>query len=297
MAKCLFDNEKSCSSPAKIATNKLFNTEVYHCPSCNVVFNSPAPSEQRLADYYTTRDNSNYGKRLKCYARAIDQYRYIRNHIQPAKSFAALDFGCGFGSLVEIMNDHNLPTIGIEPNTACRGRSNKKVRNKIYASPESLQGQEFTLIILSHVLEHLPDPVGTLIHLKSRLRPFGYIMIEIPLLTPSLVLAARKPSSRLYRGEHITMFSPESIEKLAKAAGLLLPPNEPEYYGRPAALPNIPGRLRRLISPEFAARHFVKPREQTDIASATRMKALLALPGHHIVTTHEPVKEKPTQRP
>jgi hypothetical protein len=269
VTRCLFDNEKSCSSPVKIATNKLFNTEVYHCPSCNVVFNSPVPSEEQLANYYTTRDNSTYARRLKRYARAIGQYEYLRSHIQPTESFAALDFGCCFGSLVEIMNDHHLPTIGIEPNTACRERCNRKVRHRIYAGLGSLQGQEFTLIILSHVLEHLPDPVGTLIQLKSRVRPLGHIMIEVPLLT------AEGLSSGKFTGEHITMFSPESIEKLAETAGLILLPGLTEFYGRREKPPHIPRQLRMLISPRFAARHLVKRRAQTDIASSSLMRVLL----------------------
>lgn len=41
-------------------------------------------------------------------------------------------------------------------------------------------GEPFDTIVLSHVLEHLPDPVDVLRHLLLLLRPGGYVVIAVP---------------------------------------------------------------------------------------------------------------------
>ena len=54
----------------------------------------------------------------------------------------------------------------------------------VYASLEELEKageKHFDLISMSHVLEHLPDPVGYLVHLRETLLdPQGWLLLEVP---------------------------------------------------------------------------------------------------------------------
>jgi SAM-dependent methyltransferase len=95
-----------------------------------------------------------------------------------------LDIGCSAGILLEKFVQHYqcLP-VGVEPGDAYRAYAkNKGLR--VYASLHDLKaagGGDFDLISMAHVLEHIPDPLATLVDLrKNYLRSSGYLLVEVP---------------------------------------------------------------------------------------------------------------------
>ena len=43
-----------------------------------------------------------------------------------------------------------------------------------------IEENKFDIIIMSHVIEHLPDPVSIVVKLKSWLKPGGLLMVATP---------------------------------------------------------------------------------------------------------------------
>lgn len=90
-----------------------------------------------------------------------------------------LDYGCGDGALLRealgtgwkaIGYDHYHPAI-----SACRQRGLPVVE-----AFDDLGAERFDVIVLSHVFEHLADPSDTLECLKAKLKPDGFLCLEVP---------------------------------------------------------------------------------------------------------------------
>lgn len=70
------------------------------------------------------------------------------------------------------------------------------------------------LVTLSHVLEHLYDPVPVLDRIHASLRPSGRLMFEVPCLT-----APDRCPAGLFTMEHVNFFEAQSIQNLMARSG------------------------------------------------------------------------------
>jgi len=160
------------------------------CRACGLVYQSPRMTESESAGFYaeeyrllqegsadpTCRNMAAQAKR----ARSLLEFT---RPVIPAVS-CHLDIGCSMGILLQHFqyNYHN-QAVGVEPGEAHRLRARENDFT-VYASLEELEkaGQaRFDLVSMSHILEHLPDPVGYLIHLRQSLLPEdGWLLLEVP---------------------------------------------------------------------------------------------------------------------
>ena len=96
-----------------------------------------------------------------------------------------LDIGCGAGSLLRKFEIQGAKVTGFEPDRimseTARGRlsANARVENALF-SPQDWHDAAFDLICMSHVLEHIPNPVDFLAALRRITRHGGYLFIEVP---------------------------------------------------------------------------------------------------------------------
>jgi SAM-dependent methyltransferase len=90
----------------------------------------------------------------------------------------------------------------------------------VRSSLNDFPAAEFDVITLSHVIEHVPDPVATLKDCASRLRKGGRLIVA----TPNI-----KSWGHRYFGEkwvgldpprHLMLFSPRNLAQCAERAGL-----------------------------------------------------------------------------
>ena len=80
------------------------------------------------------------------------------------------------------------------------------------ATMEMAPEGRFDLVVMSHVLEHLPDPVSYLGHLReSLLTPGGSLLIEVPNLY----------SHDSFEVAHLLAFSPHTLGEVLRKAGMV----------------------------------------------------------------------------
>ena len=90
-----------------------------------------------------------------------------------------LDFGCGGGHLLNVLEART--KIGIDINPIARESVGQK-GIKAYANLEALEeGLSFDRIITSHALEHVPCPYDILVGLRKLLRPQGALVWLSPM--------------------------------------------------------------------------------------------------------------------
>jgi predicted TPR repeat methyltransferase len=127
-----------------------------------------------------------------------------------------LDIGCSAGLLMQaIAQTYSCTTVGVEPGDSYR---NYCIRQglTVYPSLETLKDQQsskFDLITMSHVLEHMSDPVGYLIMLRSELlNPNGILLIEVPNLY----------GHNCFEIAHNYSFSPHALSETLRKAGFAI---------------------------------------------------------------------------
>jgi len=160
------------------------------CLNCGLVYQSPRMTEAEANVFYAEEyrlfnegSDDPTSRNLKDQrGRAESLYTFIQS-VVPGVS-RHLDIGCSFGLLLQRFAEsyHNQP-LGIEPGVGHRTHANKEGLT-VYATLDELEKREkerFDLVSLSHVLEHLPDPVGYLVHLRETLMDkVGWLLLEVP---------------------------------------------------------------------------------------------------------------------
>lgn len=131
-----------------------------------------------------------------------------------------LDFGCGNGQLLELAAPFTSQIEGIEPTQAFSDQiSGKGI--KVWPGLDDCHGP-FDVIYSFHVLEHLPDPVGTLSELVKRLAPDGLIYVEVPNVNDALISLYDKAEAKRFHFFllHLHYFCRRSLETAATRGGL-----------------------------------------------------------------------------
>ena len=81
----------------------------------------------------------------------------------------------------------------------------------------TFSGIEFDLIIISHVLEHVSDPIKFLLIARKKLKYNGYLYVEVPdIQRPKL----RVLYSSFFASPHLFLFSSRTLRIILSKAGL-----------------------------------------------------------------------------
>lgn len=135
-----------------------------------------------------------------------------------------LDIGCGEGSLARSLMDsgHRVKAIELDRNAAAMARD--KGIDVFESSVESLNAvfsdQQFDVIIMSHVLEHLLQPVTTVEAVEKLLRPGGIFVCVVPNNACMGLRYSTIAWEPLDVPRHLNFFTPKSLQMLVGNVGL-----------------------------------------------------------------------------
>jgi SAM-dependent methyltransferase len=150
--------------------------------------------------------------------RGKDLFAFVSSIISPKK---VLEVGCGSGGLLAVFKENNCDVVGLDfdDNYLQIARDNGiKVHN---GSIEVLGNEEkFDVIILSHVLEHIVDPLPFLESLVKHLSKDGVLYIEVPSLNNVASGGYSYDLLRYWQNAHTIHFSNLSLRLLCKRVGL-----------------------------------------------------------------------------
>lgn len=180
------------------------------CTSCGLVQMNPRPSPAALDTYYQQAYRAAHGDEA---GERTGDSQIRRSHQQKAFIGAVparhLDVGCSMGTLLEIVGAAT--QVGVEPGEQHRRQAeaagievHQTIEELVEADPEP-----FDLITMSHVVEHLADPVGYLPALRPLLAPGGRLLVEVPYLYRSVA----------YEVDHLLVFTMPTLVSTLRAAG------------------------------------------------------------------------------
>ena len=240
-------NDRMFSAPGKWSIDRCSNT------ACGTLWLNPAPVPEDLGEayrgYFTHVAKTN--PRLSSLKRAYLTTRYAENgargimdrlgaavfalrfrrrmeaddqaaHTRKPKGKAVfLDVGCGSGDAMWLLGELGWETIGVEfdAEAVAAARSRGLTVHEGDLLDQKLETGLFDAVQLSHVVEHLPDPVATLKECHRILKPGGVLIMLTPNaegLTHSLFgtnwMALDPP-------RHLNIFTVASMRSLLGQAG------------------------------------------------------------------------------
>ena len=181
------------------------------CRSCGYVFlrnpDAQVEGEDLYDGYYGSsyheeyqRDSNDPGlKRLW----AINEHRitYLKKRFKTA---SILDVGCGQGFFLKHAMDNGYQVCGVDISQRavefCRQHYPFEVVQQNINLGLNFE-QQFDVITMWHLLEHLADPAAALISVKNCLKPGGVVLIEVPNIH-SLKFMLSSDQNRWVGGNH-----------------------------------------------------------------------------------------------
>jgi 2-polyprenyl-3-methyl-5-hydroxy-6-metoxy-1,4-benzoquinol methylase len=148
--------------------------------------------------------------------------RAVRFLPEPAKNNRSklLDVGCGRGDFLIRAQYCGYESFGIDFDSATVNIANNRGVSASVAEIHDLPlDVQYDAIVLSHVVEHVSDPVRLLDDIFKRLKPGGYFYIS----TPNLNSAGRFTFGKSWRGvdfpRHLQYFNVFNLKKLLNGSG------------------------------------------------------------------------------
>ncbi len=197
-----------------------FKVKYYLCEACGFVFQNPGESAASDPAFYTETYRKLYQSTEEPTAKDLRQQRlradYQLSLMQQhgvCRLGRTLDIGASSGTLMQAIHEaYGGEVIGVEPGNAYRKLAEEK-GFKLYPSIEQLEAdktEKFDLVTMMHVLEHLEDPLGTLVEIKEHLLDDrGFLLMEVPNFY----------AHESYELAHLSCFTEHTLREMLKQAG------------------------------------------------------------------------------
>ena len=219
------------------------------CRGCNLVLLSPSPTAEQLnrayAGYFTHQvpskavgKSTNGGSKPWLVVRAKRAYRSAIRAVDLERSEMRsmytsdlapgrlLDIGCGNGLFLKRMSDVGWFVQGVEPDPQSARLASETYGFEICTGTLQDAGfpsNQFDCITMSHVIEHLRDPLAVLAECRRILKPGGMLVIT----TPNHQCLGHRLFGRRWLGldppRHLLLFSRKNLELIAHKAGFSCP--------------------------------------------------------------------------
>lgn len=250
ISKCI-----SCDSTnlKYYAENQTLKLPIYICQDCQLhtIGTSQKQLESILENFYEEEfwdEQRDYGlvdshtdaysigrKRL-----FTSQFKYIQKFLK--KDFNILEIGSGHGETLIEFEKLNFKVTGIEPDTKNITHL-KKILKKSRVIQSSIEDfnidEKFDLIWMSHVFEHLPDPISFLKNIQKNMNSDSILFIEVPSVT-------KKNDYRTFTiVPHAYNYSGTSLQNLFQKTGYKIISHD--YFGPPTKVNGLFNKIHKSL--------------------------------------------------
>jgi SAM-dependent methyltransferase len=193
--------------------------QVWICKDCDGAFTSPVPAN---LDRYYPPMYRNYGplsRRIFEMMYRLQTRRWARTFGKPG---SVLEIGCGHGWMLNALRGYGWEVRGLE-----RDQTSARHAIEELHLPVTVGGLDalppaptFDLILMHHVLEHLPEPRTILRHCAERLKEGGTLVIAVPNRGSWQFQMSGAKWFHLDVPRHLTHFTPGSLQRACETFGL-----------------------------------------------------------------------------
>ena len=199
-----------------------FDSEIFvelnivQCQHCSLIYNK-AFEPSMIEKIYT----KNYSSGIIDSPKVVERYTKIIDEIilkENIESQLVLEIGASDFTFSELLIERGAKkVIAFEPSNLFQTENPQIQHIDTFFSPEKIpvRSEEVDLIVMRHVLEHIPDPLATIAQLASIARPGLKLYIEVP--NAQDIINNHRFYDFFY--EHITYFNPELLIGIMRNLG------------------------------------------------------------------------------
>jgi 2-polyprenyl-3-methyl-5-hydroxy-6-metoxy-1,4-benzoquinol methylase len=163
--------------------------KIVECSTCGFKFTNPRPDVAEIGKYYKSEEYISHSNTKKGLISQV--YQMVRNHTI-AKKYAdiskikpqgkILDIGCATGDFLAYFKNKGWDTTGIEPDVDAKAMAieNHQIDVRDEAALDSFEPEQFDVITMWHVLEHVYTLQERVAQLKRLLKKDGLLVIAVP---------------------------------------------------------------------------------------------------------------------
>jgi len=220
------------------ASTPRMNFTLQRCADCQLYYLSPRPALSELSriyppeylNFHTGDEAPGPLRRLlrKMSVREISnrlqtsRYRRLLERHDSLGATRILDVGCGDGYVLNLLR-RILPAaerVGVEVDAGAAAKASNQHRVVVGDFLSAPIEGTFDLIVSSHVIEHVADPLGFLRRIGGLLAPGGVAIIDTPNIETPLFRLLGRHWGGIHSPRHWALFSARTITALAERAGL-----------------------------------------------------------------------------
>ncbi len=260
-----------CGSPGALLYDDCRDLEywipwdapIHRCVSCGLGFMDPLPTREELPrlyppNYHNLEAPSN---RLDAFFRDRFHARHAaisRRLLPPGGRF--LEIGSARGDVLERLRGEGYAVQGVEISREGCEASWEKDLPVVHGTLEEFDGElRFDLIFMSHVIEHVLDPVATVARLHGLLEKDGVLYLETPNFASLDARVWGRHWGLIHYPRHLYFFDRSTLRRLLEGGGFTLEKASWEMNSCGWAL-SIQCALRRLgLDRSRVARSFYYP--------------------------------------
>jgi 2-polyprenyl-3-methyl-5-hydroxy-6-metoxy-1,4-benzoquinol methylase len=200
---------------------------VRQCCRCRLGVTDPQPSEDALLrlyqpEYYRTAEQGPQTPLMRLGRFLVRQV--LRGHdplLGTAQQGRILDIGCGNGEFLRRMGELGWETYGTDSSPAAVQLA-RRFANDVRmarASEPLFDDNQFDVVTMFNVFEHVPDPIETLAEVHRILKNGGTLVLEVPNFQSLTFRIVGTNWMGLDVPRHLYHYSPDALIALAQSQG------------------------------------------------------------------------------
>jgi SAM-dependent methyltransferase len=177
-----------CGQTRPKLVNRLSEFQIVRCRYCGLIWRSPRPTVEGLAEFYQGEPYSSQVETQRAII-AKKENLTISRILDRLKedcgiwSGELLDVGCGYGFMLQAAEARGFTVCGLEPSPKMGAEAQKLVKGVISCGlieHADYSNNRFDVITMLDVLEHAACPTLVLRKVTRILRPEGILVIRVP---------------------------------------------------------------------------------------------------------------------
>lgn len=192
--------------------------KIAFCSTCRHIMQVGPPSEDLLNEVYSKLYSTYHSTQKTGIGEkgAKNFLNFLVSHLSTKGT--ALEIGCGDGYFLSLLKSKGWEVYGCDPSPAAEEAKNifgaENVKQDFF-SKKLYEGTKFNLVVMRHLLEHIPYPISFLQEVSAILKPDALLAIEVPNVFTSL----KEGVAGDFCHEHLSYFTSQSMAITLGKAG------------------------------------------------------------------------------